>query len=406
MIVVVKIIFLNRYFYPDHSATSQLLGDLAFALAGEHQDITVLTSRQLYDDASARLEPRETVRGVRVVRMWTTHFGRQSLPGRALDYLTFYISAFVHLLVEAGKGDIVVAETDPPLISVVASWVARWKKARLVNWIQDLFPEVAVELGVAALRGRVGRMARALRNASLNVAARNVVLGERMKQKLIGEGVNASRISIIHNWTDEGTVHPVDRADNPLREEWGLGDRFVVGYSGNMGRAHDFDAVLDAAEQLRARTDIVFVFIGNGAQRSWVERQIAERKLTNAMLKDYQPRERLAQSLSVPDLHFLSLKPQLEGLIVPSKFYGIAAAGRAMLFAGSPSGEIATILDKANCGISIGIEDADGLVRAVEKCAENNGRCEQMGALARQTYERCYGMEKSIGAWRDVIENL
>lgn len=399
-----KIIFLNRYFYPDHSATSQLLSDLAFNLARGNHDVVVLTSRQVYDNASAMLEPRETVKGVRVVRMLTTRFGRNNLLGRAIDYLTFYISALIHLLVETKNGDIIVAKTDPPLISVIASWVARWKKARLVNWIQDLFPEVAVELGVVVLRGWLGRLVQTLRNVSLMAADHNVVLGEHMKNTLIDEGVDASRISIIPNWSDEDAVYPVDRTQNPLRTEWGLSEKFVVGYSGNMGRAHEFDAILGAAELLQHRTDIVFVFIGDGARRSWVEEQIRSRNLKNIILKDYQPRERLAQSLSVPDIHFVSLKPQLEGLIVPSKFYGIVAAGRPVLFAGSPTGEIANIIKAAKCGVSVELDDARGLALAIEECAEKDGRCEQMGAEARKTFERCYGMERSLRAWRDVLE--
>jgi glycosyltransferase involved in cell wall biosynthesis len=231
----------------------------------------------------------------------------------------------------------------------------------------------------------------------------NVVLGLHMQNRLISEGVGKARIKIIHNWADEDAVHPVTKGENRLGKEWGLSDKFVVGYSGNMGRAHEFGAILDAAEMLRKRTDIVFLFIGDGGSRPWVEEQVSTRNLTNVIFKPYQPRERLAESLSVPDVHFISLKPRLEGLIVPSKFYGIIAAGRPVLFAGSPTGEIANMIKKAKCGVSVELEDARALAAAIEHLVEETGHCAQMGINARAAFDRFYGMEKSLQAWSEVL---
>src|SRR5512140_1118252 len=162
-----RIIFLNRYFYPDHSATSQMLSDLAFFLAGAGHEVCVVTSRQRYDDAGAVLPARERIDGVEVHRVRTTRFGRDNLVGRAADYATFYLAAGWRLWRIARVGDVVVAKTDPPLISVVASVVARWRRAPLVNWVQDVFPEVAEALGVRALKGPQAALLRWLRNRAL-----------------------------------------------------------------------------------------------------------------------------------------------------------------------------------------------------------------------------------------------
>ncbi len=399
-----KIIFVNRYFFPDHSATSQLLSDLAFDLAGRQARILVISSRQIYDDPAASLPSRETINGVQVLRVWTSSFGRAALAGRGIDYITFYFSVLTRLLREAARGDIIVAETDPPLISVVACFAAKRKGADLVNWVQDLFPEVAVELGFAFLRGRLGRLLRRVRNFSLRQARQNIVLGEKMRDRLIDEGVPAERITIIHNWSDAETVHPVAKSRNPLRKQWGLSDKFVLGYSGNMGRAHEFGVVLDAAELLRKREDIVFLFIGDGARRAWIEDQVSERKMTNVLLKPYQPRTQLAESLSVPDVHFISLKPELEGLIVPSKYYGISAAGRPVIFAGSPQGEIARMLQDTGSGVTVDPGDARALADVVEQLAEAPLQCERMGANARLAFEHVYGMGKSLQRWRETLD--
>jgi len=143
-----RVIFLNRFFFPDHSATSQILTDLAFHLAKSGIETHVITSRQLYDDPDARLPPEEILRDVHIHRVLTTHFGRSTLWGRGIDYLSYYFSTSQCLFALASRDDIVIAMTDPPLISVFASRAVRRRNALLVNWLQDIYPEVAIQLKV------------------------------------------------------------------------------------------------------------------------------------------------------------------------------------------------------------------------------------------------------------------
>src|SRR5882762_2651908 len=164
------LLFVNRFFHPDHSATSQMLSDLSFHLAERGWRVEVVSSRQRYDDASSKLSPHETVNGVEVRRVWSTRFGRGFLPGRAVDYATFYISAFFTLLRRAGRDTTIVALTDPPLISVVAALAAMLRGATLINWAQDLFPDVAEALGMRGVRALRGIRDWSLRRAKVNVA--------------------------------------------------------------------------------------------------------------------------------------------------------------------------------------------------------------------------------------------
>ncbi len=402
-----RVIFVNRFFYPDHSATSQLLSDLAFELKRKGASITVITSRESYDDSEVVFPSYESVDGVEVVRVWTSGFGRQNLVGRSLDYLTFYLAAFVNLLLKIEKGDIVVAKTDPPLISVIAEWVCWIKDARLVNWIQDLFPEVAIGLGFGLFDGRLGKLVIRIRNSSLRYACLNVVLGKKMREAIIDQGVEKSRIKIISNWSDDKNVFPVEASDNPLRAEWSFSGRFVVGYSGNMGRAHDFSLVLDAAEALKSMEDIVFVFIGDGAKREWIEEQIKGRSLSNVVMKPYQPRELLSNSLSLPDVHYVSLRPEMEGLIVPSKIYGVLAVGRPMIFSGSQDGEIANMIRDNDCGLAVGFDgDVSEMVAAIRKLADNPEICRKMGANARALFDHSFGMKSSLRSWCKALESV
>lgn len=402
-----KVIFLNRYFHPDFSATSQMLTDLAFFLAGAGHEVCVVTSGQRYDDAAAVLPPHERVDGVEVFRVLTSRFGRDRLLGRAVDYATFYLAAGWRLWRIARTGDVVVAKTDPPLISVPASLVARWRGARLVNWVQDVFPEVAEALGMRVLAGPQYALLRWLRTGALKRAAANVVLGQRMAEVLTRAGAPAGSMRVIPNWADKSAVQPIAAAGNPLRREWGLEGSFVVCYSGNMGRAHDFDTILDAAQRLAlTATNIRFLFIGSGAQRRPVEEAARRRGLSNVLFRPYQERERLSLSLGVGDVHLVSLRPELEGYIFPSKLYGVLAAGRPTVFIGDPQGEIALLLEREGIGAAVKQGNADGLAGLLLRLAGDATLREAMGSRARRLLCERYDKGIALNAWREMLEKL
>lgn len=400
-----KTIFINRYFHPDHSATSQLLSDLAFDLASRGQEIHVITGCQLYGNPHASLPGEESIQGVRVHRVRTSRFGRGRLLGRVVDYLTFYLGAAWRLLRVIRPGDIVVAKTDPPMMSVPASWVVRLKKGVLVNWVQDLFPEVATSLDVYGARFAAPMLKR-LRNRSLQSGRTNVVLGEIMAERLRAEGVPSDRITIIENWADGDAIQPVDKRDNPLIREWGLDGKFILGYSGNMGHVHEFKTMIDAAERLNDVGEIAFVFIGDGIARQWLISEAARRGLRNMQFHPYQSADRLRWSLSLPDVHFVSLRPTLEGLIVPSKFYGIAAAGRPIIHIGDPDGEIARIIERERCGWSFCIGEVETLTTCILRLATRGGwEVIEAGRCARRAFDRKYSRLHALDSWRLLLES-
>mgnify|MGYP000380342322 CR=1 FL=1 len=324
------IVLLNRFYAPDVSATAQLLTDLAEGLAGEGHAVTVVTSRLLYEDPKARLPAREERAGVRIRRVWTSRFGRRNLLGRAVDYASFYLSATLALLAEARRGDAIVAMTDPPLVSVPAALVAALRGCRLLLWCQDLFPEVAAAHGLAFARGPLGRLLRALRDLSFARAERIVAIHPTMAEKLRTLGVPEEKLAVVENWAPAG-IRPIPHEENPLRREWGLQGEFVVAYSGNLGRVHDPEAVIDLVRRTAGR-GITWLFVGGGAGMEKLKRVVAEEKLPDVQFRPYQPRERLSESLSVADVHLVSLDPKFEGLVYPSKVYGIRAAGRPLLW--------------------------------------------------------------------------
>lgn len=404
-----KLIFINRFFHPDLSATSQMLSDLAFALARRGHKVSIIASRQRYDEPGERLPAHEIIDGVEVHRVWTSRFGRSNVPGRAVDYATFYLSAAWRLWRLTRTGDIVVAKTDPPMLSVPVVPIARLRGARAVNWLQDVFPEVAQVLGFAGRLGRMGLpLLRRLRDRSLRSADASVVLGELMARRVAGLGVPRERIAIIPNWADGRLVSPVARADNPLRRAWGLDGRFVVGYSGNLGRAHDIETMLQAIRlaQDGGGAPVTWLFVGGGKQFESLRAAVQSAGLPDVLFKPYQPREMLAQSLSAADVHLISLQPALEGLIVPSKFYGIAAAGRPAIFIGHHDGEIARTIADAGCGLTVAEGDGAALAYALQMLAADRERCARMGSSARRLFEGEFDKDIAVERWSALIRML
>jgi glycosyltransferase involved in cell wall biosynthesis len=198
-------------------------------------------------------------------------------------------------------------------------------------------------------------------------------------------------------------VRSVRGEDNALRREWGLEGKFIVGYSGNMGRVHEFETILGAADVLKGDEGTVFLFIGGGAQRAWVEARARERGLSGVRFLPYQPRERLAESLSAPDVHLISLRPEVEGFVVPSKFYGIAAAGRPAIFVGNRDGEIARIINESGCGIAVSQGDVVGLSAAITRFRNNPAPCQKCGANARRVFEERFDKRIALAAWASVL---
>ncbi len=400
-----KIIFINRFFYPDHSATSQMLTDLVFGLVEgiDDEEIHIVTSRQQYDTPDALLEKYELINKVHVHRIWTSRFGRQNLLGRVVDYLSFYISSIFILFGLTKKNDIVVAKTDPPLISVIAAGVAKVKGAHLYNWLQDLFPEVAAELGMKFARGWPYTMLKKVRNKTLMQAKSNIVIGKAIANKLRSEGIPDDKITIIHNWADEDQIKLVSHEQNTLRYDWGLSEKFVVGYSGNLGRSHDFSTILAAAESLKNNDDIRFLLIGGGAQLESIKQECIDRKLSNIVFKPYQPRDMLSESLSVSDIHLISLKPELEGLILPCKFYGILAVGRPVIFIGAEDGEIAEVVKKESCGYSITQGDTGNLIESILKEINLLRNTEDGSKKIRKLFDDSYSKKRAITEFAEVF---
>jgi glycosyltransferase involved in cell wall biosynthesis len=401
-----RVIFANRYFYPDESATSRMVSSLAFALAREGVEVVVLCSRHLHIGKEAQLAASETINNVSIRRLSTTGFGRGSSLGRMFDYLTYHLAAAAWLLLHGRRGDVCVMCTDPPLLSVSAAIPLQLRGVRLINWIMDLFPEVALDLKLVDETSRPARLALAMRDWSLRMAVANVCPIDSMAQYLGTRGIPADRLNVVHHWSESQELQPVPRWKNKLRRSWGFHDELVVGYSGNFGRAHDFSTILDAAGRLKDEKNVRFLFIGEGQQRAFVEGEIQRRGLRNITLQPLQPRDRLSESLSTADVHLVSLIPALERSVIPSKLYGILAVGRPTLFIGDPDGEVASVIEGAKCGTAVRIGEGKKLASLILQLRDKPEELERQGANAKRLFDAEYTSVSGVAAWRKVLDDL
>lgn len=391
--------FFNRSYWPDTGATGQLLTELAEDLVARHgMDVTVVTGRPLGAASHAPLPNREVRNGVTIIRAAGTTWSPRAFVGRAINYLTYFMSAVVAAR-RLPPCDVVVALTDPPIIGC-AALVAR-RRGGFVFLCQDIFPEVAALLEdfrsdlVDGVLERVNRFL--VRRATIIVA-----LGDTMASRLVeGKGADPTKIVVIHNWADTSVLAPAPQ-HNPFSEAHGLAGKFVVMHAGNLGQSQNLDTLLDAAELLRDHPGIVFVFIGEGTRRRALESIAATKALTNVKFLPFQPRESMRCSYATASVFIVSLRPGLAGYIVPSKLYGILAAGRPYVAAVEERSEVAMITEAHGCGIRVSPGDARQMADAILTLESDSSRRDAMGARAREASQK-FDRVRQVAAHADVL---
>ena len=404
-----KLLFVNQFYKPDHAATAQMLADLCERLAAKGHDVHVLTARGRYDGGDGtdarRLPRREQIDGVHVHRVRATGFGKRRLVGRIIDYLTVHLAIGLRLLLAGARYDAIVTLTTPPLVGVYAVPLRWFSRVRHVCWVMDLHPDCEFELGVFRRTSWLARLLDYLNGLHFRKADACVALGERMAQRLKAKGVSRARIHCIDLWGHDTPPAPSTEVD-ALREAWGLRGRFVVMYSGNAGLIHSFDAVLESARRLRDDERFAFLFVGGGGRLREIEAFKAEHALGHLDIRPYVPREQLGVSLAVGDVHLITMRDGMAGVALPSKLYGILAAGRPALFVGPDDAEPAAMIRTHACGKVFATHDADAFTAALQRLADDRQAVTRMGHAAREAFEARYRADHGCERWRTLLESV
>jgi glycosyltransferase involved in cell wall biosynthesis len=395
-----RVLAVNQFYPPDISATSQLLGELCEDLVAAGHEVEVIASRGTYRGGE-RLDRRTVRGGVEVRRPWATSFGKASIAHRMADYTSFWATSLSAAL-RARRPDVMLSLTTPPMIALGMASVARVRRIPLVTWVQDVYPEIAAQFGVLSPTSPAYLGFRSSAAAAHRLTTRIVALSDGMAERLVAQGASRSALRTIPNWADGRLIRPVPHADNPFRAEHKLGDRFVVMYSGNLGQGHDVETPIAAARILeRSTPSVQFLFIGEGARRAEAERLAVG--LSNVRFLPYQRKADLAYSLSAADVHLVSLREGLEGLLVPSKLYGALASGRPVCYIGPQNCEVASVVRAHDLGSEGRNGDAQHVAAALAEFARNHDRWRNACVKARRTFEESYDRPVCVARWFDTL---
>jgi colanic acid biosynthesis glycosyl transferase WcaI len=393
----VHILLLNQYFPPDTSATAKMAALVADSLAERHE-VTVLAGRPSYDPSErhpAYLFHKAIQGKVSVRRVGSTAFSRHRMKQRLTNYLSYLTLAVPYALTL--PADVVLAMTDPPLAGIAGALVARLKGRPFVYNIRDLYPDMAIGGDIVRpshwVRGWEELHRRALRQAN-----RVIVLGEDMRDRIVAKGVNPARISIVR----DGALMPeqVPSADHPVSREIRCGFPFVMLHAGNLGFYGAWETLVAAARRLETE-GVGLVFVGDGAARARVE--AAAQGCAAVRFLPFRPAQEIPYVLAAGDLHVITVRKELEGVVVPSKLYGILAAGRPVLAVTPPGSDVARIIRRAGCGVVADPDDPAAVAAAVAGLVHDPARLAEMGRRAREAAQQ-YERSRQLELFAQVIE--
>jgi glycosyltransferase involved in cell wall biosynthesis len=394
------ILLLNEYYPPDTSATAKMAVQVAEKLAQSHQ-VTVIAGRPSYDPEeyySFALLRRDSRNGVRVERVGSTAFPRHQMRRRVSNYLSYLALAVPRALTV--RPDVVLAMTDPPMAGIAGAFVARLAGCPFVYNIRDLYPDMAIGGDIVRPTSWVECWER-MHRAALRQATRVIVLGEDMRERILSKGISPERVVVVR----DGTFLPASMPEwgHPTVQEVRCGFAFVVLHAGNLGFYGAWSTVLKAAEILR-NENTGFVFIGDGANRAALQSSV--NGSPNIRFLPFRPIEEVPHVMMAGDLHIVTVRRGLEGVVVPSKLYSILAAGRPVLAVAAPESDAARIVRESGCGIAVDPDDPVAVAAGIRELRDDPARLAAMGRRARESakkYARVNELQKFAGIIEEAI---
>jgi colanic acid biosynthesis glycosyl transferase WcaI len=402
-----KILLLNQFFRPDTAATGQLLSDVADHLAIEGHEVHVICGSAAYGSTPGAPRQGITMPGtaepnVKITRLANSAFSRNA-AGRIGSYLSFLFGALWHSLRD--RPDVVMTLTTPPLLSLIGMAMQIFRGARHVIWEMDVYPDVAVDLGVLKEKGLATKVFGWLADLPRHRADKLIALGECMKTRLLTHGIAEEKIIVAENWSDRD---PSGKGGSDAVLPCPEGSLAIL-YSGNLGMAHDVETIALAMAELNSGAglnekvvdgsrEMRFVFGGGGSRYQWLQAFCLEHRLGNAVFMPYCDRAELLRRLESGHIGLVTQKNECLGSAVPSKTYGIMAAGRPLLFIGPKEATPARIIERYRCGWQIECNDSQGLVQLLRLLNEHRELIVEAGTRARSAFEAHYS--PSVGVAR------
>ncbi|WP_253188486.1 glycosyltransferase family 4 protein [Leptolyngbya sp. 'hensonii'] len=384
---------ITQFYPPDYAATGQLIEELVSYLAKHGVHIQVFTGQPGYafekqSAATVEYVHQTLVRRSRTARLWP-----QRIRGKALNGLLFALRSVLHLFRIAPQRNILLVTTAPPYLPFLGYVANVCFGLPYLCILYDLYPDVAVELKVIEPDHGLTRLWNSMNRKVWRRAESLIVLSSTMQDRITKACPEvADKISVIHSWANPDWILPINKVDNWFAHQYNLVHKFTVLYSGNMGRCHDIETILDTITLLRDEP-VQFVFIGGGAKRQSCITEVKSLGLQNCLFLPYQDKQVIPYSLTACDLSLVSIGPDMEGLIAPSKFYGSLAAGRPIAAICASHSYLRPIIADARCGATFDIGDSQGLAAFIQCLMADADLCQRMGLAGRQYLESHFTLD-------------
>ncbi|MBE9014673.1 glycosyltransferase WbuB [Chroococcidiopsis sp. CCALA 051] len=395
---------ITQFYPPDYAATGQLIEELAVNLGRLGIQVRVFTGQPGYafkKHAAPILERSEKIliRRSRTSRMWNAR-----IRGKAINGCLFFLRTILYLLNQKNHGDLLLLTTAPAFLPIVGYIAKLLFGLPYVCLMYDLYPDVAVELDVLSKKNWLVKLWRSLNQKVWQNSEKIVVLSSTMREKILSYSPELSeKIVVIHNWANPNWIVPIEKENNWFAQKHELVNTFTVQYSGNMGRCHELDTILEAARQLQDES-IQFVFIGGGAKFQSSLERVKKLGLNNCRFLPYQDKQDLPYSLTACDLSLVSISPKMEGIVAPSKLYGILAAGRPVAAICEPHSYLRHLLRESGCGAAFNSGDASGLAQFIRRLKSDRELVKQMGMAGRQYLQFNFTPEIIAKQYSNVLQ--
>lgn len=398
---------LSELYFPEETSTGYYVTNIAEAVA-EIPDwqVGVICAQPTYSKRGIVAAKQEKRNGVTIHRCWSTRFNKNHLPGKVLNWATFAWSVTLRCLRQFRRGDLVLVVTNPPLLPWIVVVCSKIKGSVPVLLVHDLYPDVLVPTGILRSERMLYRLLDRMQTRVFLSFRSIIVLGRDMKKRICAKDPRLeAKIQVIPNWTDPDEIPFRDRECNPVREKLGLADEFVVQFSGNLGRSHGIDDLLEAARVLRDEP-IHFLVFGWGAARDSIESGVAKGGLEKVHLLDPCRREELGVYLNACDLFLFPFRKGMSGISVPSRLYNVIAAGNPVIAVTDDDSELALIVREQRIGSVIEPGDTEELANKILFYSQNRELLEPMRIRARDAAVNRYSMDQILSVYQDYFIEL
>lgn len=397
-----KFFFISQVFYPDETSTASLFTDLAVKIAENPRiEVEVWCAQPSYSTREKQ-KSKVSYKNVSICYMPGTNFPKGNIVGRLFNYTTFSVSLFLKLLFSKEKTPVFTV-TNPPFLSILASFIGLLKKRPYIYIVLDIYPDGLFRLGLIKENSLLVKMWKRFNRIVLRNAEKILVLGRDMTDWVKQTEPLAEKKTVyVPHWQNEELVSPCEYKNNYFVKKNNLADKFVVQYSGNMGLWNDMKTLAEAAKALEDN-EITFCFIGDGRRRKELLEAWNNKPPANTYLFPFQPKHTIGESLTACHVALISLRENLEGIAVPCKLYGIMAAGIAIIAQVPQKSEIALAVQEEQCGIVVNPNDTKSLIKAIKYLKENKDVRLKMGYNARRAFEEKYTTQKIANKYIEII---